>query len=133
MNEAACLRLVQLGCTVLVLASMGLVYWLRNPSEVAMSARHWLVIAAALGTAIFGFSFQRRMVNRPARATGSLKSTPFTRWRAGHVVRLWTAMSVGLWAVLLCDLAGPRWMVNAFLAIALLFLLLWSPGSVRDR
>ena len=105
-NEAA--RLVQLGCIVLVLACMGLVYWRRNPVGVAMSARHWLVIVAALWTGFSGFSFQRRMLNPPARATGSVRSTPFTRWRAGHLVSLWTAMSVGVWTVLLSDFAGPK-------------------------
>lgn len=133
MNETARLRLVQLGSVVLVLACIALVYWRRNPAAVAISARHWLVIVAALWTGLSGFSFQRRMLNRPARATGSPRSTPLTHWRAGHLVRLWTAMSLGVWAVLLSDLAGPRWMVNALLAIALLLLVLWSPGPIRDQ
>lgn len=93
-----------------------------------MATRHWLVTLAAIWSAVSGFTLQRRIVNRPARVRGSGKSTPFTRWRAGHVVRLWSAASVGLWALLLSDFAGPRWLVSVFFVFSLLLLLLWWPG-----
>ena len=96
MNEAARLRLVLLGGIVLVLACIELVYWRLDLVGVAMSARHWLVIVVALWTGISRFSLQPRMVNRPARATRFLRSTPFTHCRTGHLVRLCTAMSVGV-------------------------------------
>ena len=90
-------------------------------------------MVAAVWTAISGFTIQRRIVNRPARSRRpSSKSTPFTRWPAGHIVRLWTAMTVGLWALLLSVFAGPPLAVNALFALGLLLLLVWTPSDVPD-
>ena len=131
MSPVARLRLVQLGCIVLVLLSMGLIYYRRNPEEVRLTARHWIVMVAAIWSATSGFTIQRRIVHRQPSRFG--KSTPFTRWRAGHIFRLWTASSLGGWAVVLSDDGGPHLVVNAFFAIGLLLLLFWSPGIVPDQ
>ena len=120
------LRLLQLGCIVLFLSCMALIYWRRNPAEVPLGTRHWIVIVGVVWSAASGFTIQRRIVKgRPRRSS---RSTPFTRWRAGHIIRLWTATSLGFWAVVLSDWGGPRLVVNAFFAIGLVLLLIWSPG-----
>jgi hypothetical protein len=123
------LRLFQLGCIALFLACMGFTNWRQNPAEVPMGIRHWMVIVGAVWSAVAGFTVQRRIVH--GRRLSS-KSTPFTRWRAGHIIRVWTASSLGLWAVLLSDWGGPHLVVNALFAIGLVLLLFWSPGAVPD-
>ena len=131
MSPVARLRLVQVGCIVLVLACMSLIYLRRSPEEVAFSARHWIVLVAAIWSAISGFTIQRRIIHgRPSR---SGKSTPFARWRAGHIARLWTASSLGPWAVVLSDMGGPHLIVNALFAVGLVLLLFWSPGAVPEQ
>lgn len=131
MSPVARLRLAQRGCIVLVLACVSLIYFRQNPNEVPLTTRHWIVMAGAIWSAISGFSFQHRIVRkRPSR---SGRSTPFTRWRAGHITRLWTAASLGPWAVVLSDWGGPHLVVDAFFAIALVLLLIWSPGAVPEQ
>lgn len=130
MSPIARLRLLQLGCIALLLACMALIYLRRNPDEIPMGTRHWVVIVGAVWSASAGFTIQRRMARgRPSR---SGKSTPFTRWRAGHILRLWTATSLAFWAVVLSDWGGPHLVVNALFAIGLVLLLFWSPGAVPD-
>jgi hypothetical protein len=130
MGAIARLRLIQLGCIALFLACMALIYWRRNPDEVPMGTRHWGVIVGAVWSASSGFTVQRRMLRgRPSR---SGKSTPFTRWRAGHILRLGTATSLGFWAVVLSDWGGNHLVVNALFAIGFVLLLFWSPGAVPD-
>lgn len=131
MSPVARLRLVQIGCIAMVLACMSLTYMRRNPVEVPLTTRHWVVIVAAIWSAVSGFTLQRRFVHR--RPLRSAKSTPFTRWRAGNIARLWTAMNVGLAAVLLSDWGGQHLVVNALFAIGLVLLLFWSPGIVPDQ
>ena len=96
-----------------------------------METRHWMLMVGAAWSAISGFTFQRRIVRR--RPSRSGKSTPFTRWRAGHIIRLWTATSLSLWAVVLSDWGGPHLVVNALFAMGLVLLLFWSPGAVPNE
>jgi hypothetical protein len=133
MNAVARLRIVQVGCILMVLACLWLSRFRHHEWQGSLALRHWIVMALALWTAICGFTLQRRLVNRPVNSRRRPKSTPFTRWRAGHIFRLWTAMSVGLWALLLREYAGPAMMVNALFVLALLLLLLWTPGPVPDQ
>jgi hypothetical protein len=96
----------------------------------AVSPFQWLVIAAAVWSAISGFTAQRR-INRVGSQpqTRSRKSTPLGRWKAGHLVRLWTAMAVGLGGILLHYSGGAEWLVNVFLGLAMMLLLIWRPGT----
>jgi hypothetical protein len=95
-----------------------------------MGIRHWIVIVGAVWSATSGFTIQHRIVH--GRQHRSRKSTPFTRWRAGHIFRLCTATNVGLCAILLSDWGGPHLVVNALFATGLVLLLFWSPGAVPD-
>lgn len=71
---------------------------------------------------------QRKLASTRQRTTA--KSTPFTRWRAGNIIRLWTAASVGIWALVLAEFGASRILANVFFAVALLLLVLWTPGIV---
>jgi len=108
---------------------MALIGLRRNPDEIPLTARHWIVMAGGLYSAIAGFTVQRRIVHGPSR---SGKSIAFRRWRLGHIIRLWTATSLGFWAIVLSDWGGPHLVVNGFFAVGLVLLLLWSPGAVPD-
>ena len=44
-------------------------------------------------------------------------------------MRLWSAMAVALWGLVLHYSGGPDWLANAFLGIAMLLLLIWRPGA----
>jgi hypothetical protein len=125
------LRVVRVACIVLVLACVGVSRLGHHVWLGTVTTAHWFVIVAAIWSAISGFTLQRRILNRPARPRKpSSTSTPFTRWRAGHIARLWTATAVGMWALLLGEFAGPPWLVNIFFAVGLLLLLVWTPGAV---
>lgn len=134
MSATARLRLVQIGCVLMVLASIWVSRLGHHEWQGSLALCHWIVMVAALWAAISGFSLQRRIVNRsPSSRKASSISTAFTRWRAGHILRLWTAMTVGLSALLLSEFAGPPMMVNAFFGLSLLVLLVWTPGAVPDQ
>jgi len=89
----------------------------------AISLVHWLVIVAAIWSAISGFTMQRS-INRKKR------STSLARWRAGHMIRLSTATAVCLWGMVLHYFGGPEWVVNILLGVAILLLFIWRPGAV---
>jgi hypothetical protein len=124
------LRLLQVGCILLVAVCIFVVYVGWHNKTRAITVGQWLVIVATIWSAVSGFTIQRRIV-RGARRSQRLsgKSTPFTRWRAGNFMRLSSGVSVGLWAFVLYMIGGPSWLVNVFFAIGLLLLLIWQPGA----
>ena len=89
----------------------------------------WVVVMA-IWSAISGFTLQRR-INRTSAEPRNRprKSTPLGRWRAGHIWRLSSATSVGLWALVLHYFGGSEWLVNALFGLAFLLLLVWRPGD----
>src|SRR6266852_2970338 len=96
------LRLVQVGCILLVAFCIFVRHIGSHESHGAISLGQWLVIVAAIWSAVGGFTLQRRITSAPTRSQRrSGRSTPFTRWRAGNIVRLWSATAVGLWALVL--------------------------------
>ena len=123
---ARVLRFVQLACIVLVLASAVISILGRQLTSSALTGRHWLVLAAACYSAVSGFTMQRRIVRRKSN---SASSTPLTRWRAGHLIRLMSATTAGISGLLFFELAGPIQLVYVLLAAGLLLLLSWTPGS----
>ena len=123
------LRLVQAAGIALVLVSIGVSLGVQKTPR-AITSVHWLMIVLAIWSAASGFTLQRRIVNSPGRSQQRSKtSTPFSRWKAGHLVRLGSAGSVGLWGLVLCEFGVPTWLANAFFAIGLLLLLIWRPGA----
>jgi hypothetical protein len=90
----------------------------------------WLVIVAAIWSAVSGFTVQHRINSASARSQQpSTRSTPLGRWKTGHLVRLSSASAVGLWALVLHYTGGPEGLVNVFFGFAMLLLLVWSPGA----
>jgi hypothetical protein len=126
------LRFVQLACILFLVICIVLVYFgvLRNrePSP-TISLMQGIVVLLALWSAISGFTLQRRLLSVRAQRA-STKSTPFTRWRAGHIFRLWSAMAVGVWGLVLNGIRGPLWIVGVLLAVGLILLLIWRPGAI---
>jgi len=130
------LRQVQIACILLLLECVRLSRSMGHDSirhewNGTLTWVHWLLIVAAVWSAIVGFTTQRRIAKRRGRTSST--STPFTRWRAGHIARLWTATAVGLYGFCLGVFAGPPLLVNAFFALALLLLLVWTPGRAPDQ
>ena len=130
MNWTIRLRLVQIACVLLLLECVRLSRSVRHEWNGTATIVHWLLIVGGVGSGILGFTLQRRIVNKPEKLSST--STPFTRWRAGHIARLWTATAVGLYGFCLSMLAGPPLAVNVLFGLALLLLLLWMPGAVPD-
>jgi hypothetical protein len=95
-----------------------------------LSSVHWLILVAAVWSAISGFTMQRRINRAQTRSeSASRKSTPLGRWRTGHLIRLASATAVGVWGLLLHYFGGPDWLVNVLLGLAMLLLLIWKPGA----
>jgi hypothetical protein len=128
------LRGMQIACVIMILACIVISRLQHHEWQGTITPRHWFVIVAVIWSAIAGFTLQRRIVNRPASSRKpSSTSTPFTRWRAGHICWLLAATSVGLWELVLSDFAGPRWLVNIFFGAGLLLLLMWTPGPAPPQ
>jgi hypothetical protein len=124
------LRLVQSACLLVVVACIVLAYWKAHEigaTSGSVGTGPAIIILLALWSASSGFIWQRRLQRR-GQAISS-KPTPFTRWRAGHIFRLWSATSVGIWAVLLYDFHGPLWIANVLFGVAILLLLIWRPNA----
>jgi hypothetical protein len=128
------LRFFQIACLLMLLLTFGASRLARHEWAGKFTAVHWILSLAAIGSAVSGFTLQRRIANRsgPSREHAA-NSTPFTRWRAGHIWRMWSATMVGGWALLLSEFAGPPLLVNVFFVLALLLLLVWTPGAVPAR
>lgn len=132
------LRLFQGGCLLflaacIVLLHLGVLGSL-EPAGRELKLRQLLMLVGAIWSAIVGFTLQRkvnRTAKRPQRA-GS-KSTPFTRWKAGHLMRLASATLVANWGLLLYYFQGPLWVVDTVFAAALILLIAWKPGTSPDN
>ena len=128
------LRLLQGGCLLflavwILLLHLGALGSL-EPDGRELKLTQVLMLVGALWSAVVGFTFQRKL-NRIAtrfRRSGST-STPFTRWKAGHVARLATATSVGTWGMALYYFHGPLWTVDTVSALAIILLIAWTPGA----
>jgi membrane protein implicated in regulation of membrane protease activity len=123
------LRLVQCGLIVYIVVCFFVKRIGRLETHDALSPIQWLIILAAIWSAISGFTVQRRINRTRSRSqTQPRRSTPVSRWRAGQLVRLMSATAVGLWGLLLHYTGGPEWLVNIFLGLAMLLLMIWRPG-----
>ena len=126
------LRLVQGGCILFIvlyilLLHLGVLGSL-EPAGREIKLVQFLIIVGAVWSAVVGFTFQRKLsrISKPRR-DGS-KSTPFTRWKAAHFMRLVSATSVGTWGLALYYFHGPLRLVDTVLASALVLLIAWKPG-----
>lgn len=132
------LRLVQGGCILfIVLCAFCLHFGVLGSFEPAgreIKLVQFLMIVGAIWSAVVGFTFQRKLGRTAKRSQqGGSKSTPFTRWKAGHVMRLGSATSVGTWGLVLYYFHGPLRVVDTVLAVALVLLIAWKPSPSPDR
>src|SRR5215475_2156261 len=92
------LRLIQIACIVLLGGCIVLAYVSARDNPQApthLNFEQYTIILLALWSGIGGFTVQRKVQRRQATFSKS-KSTPFTRWRVGHIIRLWSSTAVGL-------------------------------------
>ena len=128
-NTERQLRLVQSGASLFILVCFFIKRIGAVETRDAISSLQWLVVVAAIWSAVSGFTIQRRINRGGTRPQPpSSKSTQLGRWRTGNLIRLSTATAVGLWGLVLHYSAGPEWLVNIFLGVAMLLLLIWRPG-----
>jgi hypothetical protein len=128
-SEIRQLRFVQGGCVVLVLLCIAVAHLFGNEGRSSTTFLKAFIVFLAIWSAVGGFTGQRRILKAltpPQEA--SRKSTPFSRWRAGHLVRLWSASGVAFWGLVLKEFGGPLVMADLLFATGLLLLLFWSPG-----
>jgi hypothetical protein len=124
------LRLVQLGSILFLVVCILFVHLgaFGHPQPAShIDLTQGVIIVLALWSAISGFTVQRKLQAREQSA--SLKSTPFTRWRAGHLVRLASAVAVGMWGLILFKLRGGQRVTDVLFGVALILLLTWKPGG----
>ena len=124
------LRLMQVACVLLLLECIRLSRSMPHEWNGTLTVVHWFFIIGAVWTGILGFTVQRKIVKGTRKSS---TSTPFTRWRAGHFARLWTATAVGLYGFCLSRFSGPPLVVNVLFALALLLLLVWMPDAFPDQ
>jgi len=128
------LRLFQGGCLLVLVVWILLLHFgavgSLEPAGRELKLTQLLMLVGALWSAVVGFTFQRKLTRIATRSRRSgTTSTPFTRWKAGHVMRLLTATSVGTWGMALYYFHGPLWLVDMVSAVALILLVAWKPGA----
>jgi hypothetical protein len=126
------LRFVQVTCILVVVACIVIVYIRIHdnaPSPTTLGFGQVIIILLALWSGVSGFMMQRRFQRRN---TTSQKSTSFTRWRAGHIMRLWSATAVGIWALVLYNFHGPLWIADLLFGVGILLLLIWRPDAAPE-
>src|SRR5215467_5981470 len=116
------LRVVQLVCVLFVgfIAAL-MTYVGANRRHERMTATNVVILLMALYAGVSSFTFPKWLNKRRIRPVQS-RSTPYSRWRAGHIVRLNLSTTMAIWAMLLKSTGGPGWMAYGLcgLAIALL-------------
>jgi hypothetical protein len=121
------LRLIQAVCVVLAFGCILAVYLTGSTEKRPASTEiHAAIVVLGAWSAVGGFTFQRKLLKKPSQRAA--KSSAFTRWRVGHIWRLWSAVSVVVCGVLLWEQGGSRVAANALFAVGVLLLLIWSPG-----
>lgn len=125
------LRIVQLACILFLVICILVFYFVfvgsREPTP-TVTITQGVVVLLALWSAVSGFTVQRKFL-QPRTQRTSTKSTPLSRWKAGNIIRLYSAMSVGLWALVLYEVGGALWIAGALFAMSLILLLTWRPGT----
>lgn len=127
------LRLAQGICIVLASSCIWLIGRTRSASHLEMRAIHWAIILVAIYCAAVGFTMQRKLTKGPSQSRQpKTSSTPVTRWRAGHLFRLYTALSVALWGAVLSIYKRPLYLAYSLAALSLFLLVIWRPGVRPD-
>ena len=134
MNNQWQLRFAQIGCVLLVIACFAGGEFL-SARRVATIPIQLVIIVAAIWSAVAGFTLQKKLreTRIPGISKPSSKSTPSSRWKAGHVVRLWTATAVGLWGLVLILSGGSKVIADLLFGSSLAVLLIWKPNQAPEE
>lgn len=129
------LRMVQIACTFLALSASVLVAnFGKSQNQRGVTTIHWLIILAAIYSAVSAFTLQKTLTKGPARSEQSkTQSSQYSRWRAGHIVRLFFPASVATWGAVLAVAGGPLWLAYSFCGLGVLLLVIWSPGAAPPQ
>jgi hypothetical protein len=129
------LRIFQIICILFTAVCAWLTHWLTQIDPLdrhASTISQGFVVLAALWSAVSGFTMQRKIARLKPRPGQSARSTPSTRWLLGHILRLATAVSVGLWAFFLHFIGGYPWLTDSIFGLSLILLLIWQPGTTPE-
>jgi hypothetical protein len=122
-------RVVQMFCILVVLACFQVALKLVQTSP-EITPIQWVLVGMGVWAIFSGFMLEREIVGYPNRVRRpSARSTPFSRWRAGNLVRVASATSVALWGLILRESGGPSSIAYTFFVIAGLLLLVWRPSA----
>lgn len=125
-------RVVQVFCILVVLASFRVASKLDQTSP-EITPLQWVLIGMGVWAIFSGFMLERQIVSNPNRVRRpSARSTPFSRWRAGNLVRVASATSVALWGLVLRENGGLSSVAYTFIVIAGLLLVAWKPSARPD-
>jgi hypothetical protein len=129
------LRVAQVICVLFTTTCFLVAHSVIHVTERPLSIEQGLVVLLALWTAGSGFSLQHKLTHvrvGSGQPPASSRSTPAARWRVGNLMRLATATSVGLWALILHVIGGSSLLVDLLFGLGLALLLIWSPGPSPD-
>lgn len=129
------LRFFQLICIAFAVLLMWIAIDLpiRHPAR-GQGTVEWLIEFCAIYSAVMGFVVQRRMADDESQPKPSARqSTPLKRWMKGHVIRLSSAASVCVFALVLQLMGGMAWEVFALFGLGMVLLLMWAPGESPAR
>jgi hypothetical protein len=135
MNPATLqLRIVQISFII----SVGLFYYVLSMIQPAAhavnSSMQSAIVLCAIVSAYSGFWLQQRFLRiRSQSLPTESKSTPLSRWFAGHILRFATAESVALYGVVLHMFGSSSTLVNVMFICSLLLLLIWQPGTCHPK
>jgi hypothetical protein len=132
-REQRQLRFIQVGCSLLVLVCVAVGHLSRYQERTATVTVQSVIVVAAIWSAVGGLSAQRKLQKAPRRVQPDGKTTPFSRWRAGHLVRLCAASSVALWGLILSEFGGSLFIADLLFGLGLLLLLVWRPDEAPSR
>jgi hypothetical protein len=122
-------RVVQVFCILVVLTCFRVALMVDKTSP-EITAIQWILIGMGVWAILSGFILERQIVRHPNKAPRrSTRSTPFSRWRAGNLVRVASAASVACWGLILRENGGRSWIANIFFVVAGLLLLIWRPRA----
>lgn len=123
-------RVVQIFCFLVVLACFQVALKVDRTSR-RITPIQWVLIGLAVWAIVSGFVLEHQIMRYPNKARRpSTRSTPFSRWRAGNLVRVASATSVACWALVLRENGGPALVAYILFAVAGSLLLMWRPSAI---
>jgi len=129
------LRFIQVGCLLLVLVCVVVAHLSRHRERTASVTVQSVIVVAAIWSAVGGLTAQRKLQKAP-RVQTDIKNTPFKRWGAGHLIRLWAAASVALWGLILSEFGGSLFIADLLFGLSFLLLMIWrldeAPGPMTE-